>query len=308
MKNKVEESLEILEVAAQISKDYYGFPLIIAYSGGKDSDVMLHLALKANIEFEVLYSTTTVDAPQTMKHIRHIFKRLNDMGIKTHRTKPTYKGDPINMFSLIEKKGIPPTRLVRYCCDVLKEASTPNRVTAVGVRESESRTREGRAEFNIGKRKNSKHFNVKHVKEVFDSAKVQDPIWDCLIVANARARKEMIVNPIYHWSNSEIWTYIKENDIPYNELYDMGYSRVGCILCPMAKKSEKKRDEINFPWMKQNYIKAFDRMLKARKENGKDDCTGLWVDGRGVYRWWIGDDTIPGQLKFNDDGEIEEEP
>ena len=51
MKNKVEESLEILEVAAQISKDYYGLPLIIAYSGGKDSDVMLHLALKANIEF-----------------------------------------------------------------------------------------------------------------------------------------------------------------------------------------------------------------------------------------------------------------
>lgn len=246
MKNKVEESLEILEVAAQISKDYYGLPLIIAYSGGKDSDVMLHLALKANIEFEVLYSTTTVDAPQTMKHIRHIFKRLNDMGIKTHRTKPTYKGDPINMFSLIEKKGIPPTRLVRYCCDVLKEASTPNRVTAVGVRESESRTREGRAEFNIGKRKNSKHFNVKHVKEVFDSAKVQDPIWDCLIVANARARKEMIVNPIYHWSNSEIWTYIKENDIPYNELYDMGYSRVGCILCPMAKKSEKKKTKSIF--------------------------------------------------------------
>lgn len=77
---------------------------------------------------------------------------------------------------------------------------------------------------------------------------------------------------------------------------------------PYGKKIGEKKDEINFPWMKQNYIKAFDRMLKARKENGKDDGTGLWVDGRGVYRWWIEDDTIPGQLKFNDDGEIEEEP
>jgi putative phosphoadenosine phosphosulfate reductase len=57
--------------------------------------------------------------------------------------------------------------------------------------------------------------------------------------------------------------------------------------------------------MKENYIKAFDRMLKVRKAKGKDDSTGQWKDSEAVYRWWVEDDTIPGQLKFNLEGEIE---
>ena len=93
---------------------------------------MLDLALKAEINFEVLYSTTTVEAPQTMKHIADTFKKLKAMKIKTIRTKPTLKGEPINMFSLIAKKKIVPTRIIRYCCQIFKEISTPHRITAVG--------------------------------------------------------------------------------------------------------------------------------------------------------------------------------
>ena len=104
LKDKIDKSIEILKTAAKISEDFYSKPLILAYSGGKDSDVMLDLALKANIEFEAIYSTTTVDAPQTMKHISEVFKRLKEKGIKTSRTRPIYKGKPVNMFSLIEQK------------------------------------------------------------------------------------------------------------------------------------------------------------------------------------------------------------
>ena len=82
---KIERSQKALRLAADMSKAYYGEPLIITYSGGKDSDVLLYLAegcLNPD-DFEVLNSHTTVDAPETVYHIRDTFKRLNAKGVKT---------------------------------------------------------------------------------------------------------------------------------------------------------------------------------------------------------------------------------
>lgn len=153
--NNEEKSAHTLALAAKMSLQYYKKPLIITYSGGKDSDVMLHLAetyLKPH-EFEVLNSHTTVDAPQTVYHIREVFKRLDEKGIKTTIQMPTYKGEPTTMWKLIEEKLMPPTRLVRYCCQVLKEASTPNRLVAIGVRRLESVGRGGGERLSVSERK-----------------------------------------------------------------------------------------------------------------------------------------------------------
>ena len=92
-------------------------------AGGKDSDVLLDLAIKSGIDFEVSHSITTVDAPQTNRHVNRVFAELKEKGIKAYKIMPTYKGKPINMFSLIAQKGIPPTKLVRYCCGVFKEGT-----------------------------------------------------------------------------------------------------------------------------------------------------------------------------------------
>ena len=100
MTDKEQKAGEAIKLAASMSKEYYGRPLIITYSGGKDSDVMLSIAesvLKPS-EFEVLNSHTTVDAPQTVWHIRDVFKRLNDKGVKTTIKMPHYKdGTPMTM-------------------------------------------------------------------------------------------------------------------------------------------------------------------------------------------------------------------
>ena len=94
---------------------YYKEPLIITYSGGKDSDVLLALAedcLNPD-EFEVLNSHTSVDAPETVYHIRDTFKRLNAKGIKATVHQPKDKdGNPITMWNLIPKKQMPPTRIL----------------------------------------------------------------------------------------------------------------------------------------------------------------------------------------------------
>lgn len=300
-KDKIDKAIESLRMAEKIARDFYDKPVVVTYSGGKDSDVLLNLAIKSGIDFEVSHSITTVDAPQTNRHVNEVFAELKEKGIKAYKTMPTYKGKPVNMFSLIAQKGIPPTRLVRYCCGVFKEGTEKNKVVALGVRAAESKKRQNRDIFStsVGKLANSKHFSLSHVQEVFEEAKERDEVWDCVIVSTARKHKTILVNPIYDWSDAEVWEYIHENNIAYNELYDMGYSRVGCILCPLANKREKQRDILTFPEYKERYIKAFKEMLEVRKKEGKDDTTGMWKDAESVFKWWIEDKTIEGQMEFD---------
>lgn len=308
-KEKIDKAIESLRMAEKIASDFYNDLVVVTYSGGKDSDVLLDLAIKSGIEFEVSHSITTVDAPQTNRHVNRVFERLREKGINAYKKMPSYKGKPINMFSLIAQKGIPPTRLVRYCCGVFKEGTEKNKVVALGVRAAESKRRQNRDIFStsVGKLANSKHFSLSHVQEVFEEAKEQDEVWDCAIVSTARKQKTILVNPIYDWSDAEVWEYIHENNIAYNELYDMGYSRVGCILCPLASKREKQRDILTFPAYKERYIKAFEKMLEVRKERGKDDGKGgVWKDAKSVFKWWIEDKTIEGQMKFDFSEGVEE--
>ena len=276
-----------------MSKSYYGEKLVVAYSGGKDSDVMLNLADKEldPHDFMVVNSHTTVDAPQTVYFIREVFDRLESKGIETKIIYPD-----TSMWRLIVKKGIPPTRLQRYCCKELKEISVPNRLVSLGVRAEESKGRKGRDAF--GTRgdtlKTAIFFSLDHAEEVHhESLEMNDPVWDCTLIQTMKEHKDTVVNPIYEWTREEIWTYIRGNGIKYNPLYDMGYDRVGCIGCPLGGYASQLREFADFPKYKDLYIKAFDRMLEEGKKKGKDYVTGrdearAWRTGQDVFDWWIG--------------------
>ena len=301
---KIERSQKTLRLAADMSKAYYGEPLIIAYSGGKDSDVLLHLAegcLNPD-EFEMVNGHTTVDAPETVYHIRDTFKRLNAKGVKTtidYHKKPD--GTNETMWSLIPAKKMPPTRTMRYCCAVLKEATTPNRLCALGVRSAESSKRQGRDTFGTRGGGTWTHFfSLEHALEVHsESQTIQDDAWDCTLIRKMKEHDDTIVNPIYEWTDADVWEYIKAEGLKVNELYSKGYKRVGCIGCPLAGYRQIKKEFSDYPKFKQMYIQAFEKMIEARKATGKATA---WETGEEVFDWWIGEGqhNCKGQLSLFD--------
>lgn len=300
LQEKITEAQKTLRLAAEMSLHYYGKPLIICYSGGKDSDVMLDIAkrtIKPN-EFEVLNSHTTVDAPETVYHIREVFKALEADGIKTTIKKPTYKGEPTTMWKLIEIKGIPPTRIMRYCCSVLKEASTPNRMVAVGVRKSESSGRRGSDAFGVrGRRKADGEWRtLQHTYAMFKiDQERSDDSYECEFIKACKGNKDTIINPIYKFTERDVWDYVKEFNVPMNPLYAKGYKRVGCIGCPLGGAKHQIHAFLDYPTYKRAYIRAFDRMLASHDDRIRKF---KFKTGEEVFRWWLGED--PKQIRIEE--------
>lgn len=114
-------AIERIRTASQMSLQHYGLPLVVTDSGGKDSAVCRELVRRSGVPFELMHNLTTADAPQTIYYVREQFQKAEQAGITCSINKPYYKGQRITMWSLIPMKMIPPTRTIRYCCEVLKE-------------------------------------------------------------------------------------------------------------------------------------------------------------------------------------------
>jgi phosphoadenosine phosphosulfate reductase len=88
------------------------------------------------------------------------------------------------------------------------------------------------------------------------------------------------LHPIIEWTESEIWEYIKGHKIPYCSLYDEGFKRLGCIMCPMSDTKGMLRAAERWPKYYRAYLRAFEKMVA----NGK--CT-TWKTAQDVMDWWI---------------------
>lgn len=275
-----QKSIERIKMASEMSLHHYGKPLVCTYSGGKDSDVMLELFRRSGVPFEVVNSHTTVDAPPTVYHVRGVFKDLEQQEIKC-----TIHMPKITMWDLIVKKKFPPGRMQRYCCEVFKENNTPNRFVATGVRWAESKRRRNRSEIEPKGKK-----EAEKVMLMSDNDKKRTLIERCQI------KSDMILNPIVDWEDSDVWDFYWNECHVHNPLYGMGYYRVGCIGCPMAGKHRWK-EFADFPTYQRAYIRAFEKMLDAIHAAGKPT---KWKSGEDVFRWWMEDDNVEGQMSFSD--------
>lgn len=283
--DKEQKAIQRLKLAADMSERYYDAPLIVTDSGGKDSAVCVQLAKNAGINFVVENNHTTADAPETVRHIRRHFKNLEEQGIDCKINYPMYKGKIASMWNLIPQKLMPPTRLVRCCCYILKEQGGKDRFICTGVRWAESTKRQGRNAFET--------LNKSKDKKIL----LGDNDDKRLLFENCRLKAKRVVNPIIDWTDKDIWDYIAEQKIEVNPLYCEGFKRVGCVGCPMAGKNGRIIEFNRWPKYKTLYIAAFDRMLEGRKRRNKKT---EWKTGLDVFNWWMEFDVLPGQMSFED--------
>lgn len=218
----------------------------LAFSGGKDSVAIYELAEVAGVKFDAHYNLTTVDPPELVQFIKREYPQ-----VEIHRPIMT-------MWQLIHTgKKFPSTRRIRECCLVLKEHGGDGRVIVMGLRAEESPRR----------------------------AKKWDLVSEFKKTKSKRGAFKKIINPIFHWAEDEVWDFIEREDLKYCVLYDdPGYSRLGCVLCPMSNKIKRQYELQRYPKIAAAYVRAFDRMLINRKRAGLQT---KWRTGQEVMDWWL---------------------
>lgn len=284
MSDLEQTAMERLRLASDMSQRIYKQPLLITYSGGKDSDCLLRLAQNSGIPFEVLHSLTTADAPETVRHVKDTFRKLELGGVKctidTHK-KPD--GTNVTMWNLIPRKLMPPTRLVRYCCAELKETGGKGRFIATGVRWAESAKRKSRGVMETIHKDKEKRIIM-----------MDDNDENRMLIENCQLKGTRTVNPIIDWQEKDVLDYCADQKVTMNPLYACGWKRVGCVGCPMAGK-HRITEFARYPKIKAAYIRAFGRMLDERR---KRDLPCAWRTGEDVMHWWMEDGVLPGQMVF----------
>lgn len=266
--NLVNISIERLEFGLQHSRRLYNKPLYIAFSGGKDSvclyGLSVLLAKKLNKPLEEVanfyYNVTNVDPPDLVQFIKKEYPF-----VKWNLPKKS-------MWELIIEHGLPPLRMVRYCCEKMKEVKVKDVVMITGVRWAESLNRKNnRTELEISKTSKERRTRLK-----LDNEDNRREIENCMKF------NQIIINPIVDWNEEDVWLFINSQKLKYCKLYDEGYKRLGCIGCPMASEKERCRQFERYPKYKEQYIRTFDKMLelhpKTTFESGKD-CFYWWVFG-----------------------------
>ena len=218
----------------------------LAFSGGKDSMVLKRVADMAGVKYDAHYSVTTIDPPEVTQFMKEYYPDVQ------------FDYPDLTFFQWMQKKLFPPTRLMRWCCEKLKERGGEGRLIATGIRWAES----------VNRAKNR-----------------------TLIDTCYKRPSTKLFNPLIDWTDVDIWDFIHTEGLPYCKLYDQGVLRIGCILCPMAGPEGMKRDIERYPKMANAFRVNFQKLWDARIKAGKE--TTNWKNAEEWFDWWIGGYKIP---------------
>lgn len=273
--DKVAKAIERIKSFEPISNGFDNNPYYVCYSGGKDSDCIRILCELAGIKYDLVCNWTGIDAPETWAYIHTITNLKIEMPRKS-------------MFQMIVEKGMPPTRLVRYCCAELKEHGGEGRFTMTGIRWAESvRRKNGRGIVEQFSHKKSDKIILNN--DNTEDRKVMDV---CM------SQHKRVLNPIIEWSDEDVWEFLHSQGCEGNPLYQCGYKRIGCVGCPNASTRQRERDFERYPGFKRMYLSAFEKMLENL------DHTTSWKTAEDVFNWWLyGDrchknEDLDGQLEL----------
>lgn len=259
LQSKIDASIATIQRAAKLAQNYAGKPLVVAFSGGKDSQTVYHLAEAAGVDFEAVYSATTIDPPEVVRFIRKQYSNVK------------FNVPKMSFWQLVEKTRMLPNRDMRYCCSILKEQTLPGRVTLTGVRREESAKRAKRQILNINKKPRQ-----------FDEFERGDKI-DVQCFGNGK--EKITVNPILDWTETDVWQYLNNVvNVPHCELYGQGRHRVGCLFCPMKSRKEIVDDMQRYPHQFERLKKTVAKIAETSKPFSNDP--------KAFLEWWLSNKSV----------------
>lgn len=240
LRTKEEKAHSFIRNVVETSKR----PATVSYSGGKDSLVTLLLVHDTSIQFDILFADTGLEFPETVDNVKQTATELS-LPVKIHSS-----GD--SFWQSIDNFG-PPTVEARWCCKVCKLGAITQLI--------EQNYKNGCLTF-IGQRKYESQIRAN-----------SEHIWKNPSVGN-----QIGATPIQNWTALHVWLYLFWKKAKYNPLYEEGFDRIGCWLCPSASMADFLRLSQIHPELSEKlekYLKAY------ASSNGLSD---EWVK-YGFWRW-----------------------
>lgn len=267
LQKKMMYSIELLKKAERLALAYSvngnnGYYL--AFSAGKDSQALYHIAELAGVKFDAHMNLTSVDPPEVIRFVKKSYPEVDLIKPKK------------SIYQLAVEKQILPTMRVRWCCAEYKEMSGAGRVTLIGIRHQESSRRAKRNEVEISNRKFSGTLEGldEYRQELKAKRARRKSKKDGVNITNAdqeqtlgciSGKESLLISPIIHWTEEDVWEFLnKVMEVPHCSLYDEGWRRLGCIGCPMSSAKQKQIENARYPHVKRNWIKA----IKAIRNGG----------------------------------------
>ena len=266
LQKKVLYSIDLLRKAERLATAYdpdNGY--FLAFSGGKDSQCLYHIAKLAGVKFQAHMNLTSVDPPEVIRFVKHQYPDVSLIKPKD------------SIYNIAIQRKILPTMRVRWCCEEYKEMAGAGKVTLIGIRHAESSRRAKRNEVEINNHSFSGDLDG---LELFRKEKAErathhknQPKQEPVTIVNAKGertlgcihgKESLLISPIIHWTDAEVWTFLNTLNIAHCELYDQGFQRIGCILCPMSQPKQKRKEIERWPHVKRGWIKA----IKAIRNRG----------------------------------------
>lgn len=263
LQSKIDYSIRLIQRAESTALRYRPDGFFVAFSGGKDSQVLLRLVQMAQVRYTAQYNLTTLDPPENVKFIKEHYPSVEIVRPK------------MSFIRLCEHHQMLPTQWTRFCCHELKETTNPHSVTLTGIRHSESARRSTRSEVYLRTRRRHPEF-VEGTLDQF--SRYQETTIECL-----QGLDKLTVNPILDWTESDVWLFIHHFHLPINPMYGKGYSRVGCLFCPMANIKNIRREVEDYP----KYYQAILRMIhRIRAKKFSEDNPDVWGDSTDEEVFW----------------------
>lgn len=223
----------------------------VAFSGGKDSIVLLDLVQKAlpKDEFVVVFGDTQMEFPDTYDVIDKVEAKCRTDGIRFYRAKSHM--DALESW----RQFAPPSRVLRWCCSVHK--STPQ---VIKLREALGKHNYcGLAFVGVRGAESSRRSEYEYESD------------------GIKQKGQRSANPILDWTSGEVWLYIYANKLITNETYKKGNPRAGCLLCPMSPgKADYLRYE-NYGQQINKYISVIMATSSSNISRRDCMCNGSWI-------------------------------